>query len=170
MSWPSRDEFLENNIDKIKDLLTSEENSLLKQYESKPKLYIEKFKQLWASSGVWGLKFSWDNLYKSYKLDSLPKWGDEDCVVFPRRLNGLRVAYEYEELITNSYEEQVFECPCVKKWGIRVNDPNSKAGIYRYNSIFVYELVGLQGERVTLQQIRNCVKHLHKFADLVCLA
>lgn len=169
MSWPSRDEFLENNIDKIKDLLTSEEISLLKQYESEPKLYIEKLKQLRASRGWWDVgQVSWDNLYKSYKLDSLPKWGDEDCAVFPRRLNGLRVAYEYEELIS-AYEEQIFECLCVKKWGIRVNDPNSKAGIYRYNSIFVYELVGLQGEQVTLQQIRNCVKHLHKFADLVCL-
>jgi hypothetical protein len=95
MSWPNRDEFLENlvktNIDK-----------LIKIYE--------------IDDDKYGWDFVLDKLYDQYKLDSLPSWGKN--IHYPIISNG-GTAEQYEDLIMVTAENVKFSGKKRKKMGYR---------------------------------------------------
>lgn len=166
MSWLTIDEFLENNIDKIRSIITYKDDELLKQYEKTPKLYVEKLNELCETS--WYYRSSINMLYSDYKLDVTPEW--QGNLVHPQVLNS---AYyektpDYQWLVFN-ISNTTLHCTTAKKWGIRVNSPTCNVNLYRYHGLYIYELVGLQGTTVTLQQIRERVNHVHKWCEIVCL-
>ena len=168
MVWLTNDEFIETLVKnkQIKSILGSTWTSL-KQYERNPKLFVKQLNKL-IDDNYYSWEHTLDEMYTEYKLNTVPEWGRN--MLFPD------VSHEEGNLSYGEYvmdlnpEIITFSCELAIKWGIEVHNPISNDNLYKCGENFIYELVGLQGTTVNLQQIRNCVHRVDYYGEIVCLA
>jgi hypothetical protein len=167
MSWLTIDEFLETLVKnkQIKAILEGNWTNL-KQYEHDPKLFVQKLNEL-TTDNYYSWEYELYTLYNEYKLHSLRVWGKQ--LLYPDISNDDN-GVKYDKLIMDINSEDItFYCEKARKWGIHVHDPISDDNLYKHNGTYIYELTGLQGATVSLQQIRNHVHRVDNYGEIVCI-